>query len=201
MGTEPGPKKDLQKEDAWFDEAMERGRPRALVEAMAGGPVRSASAGYFDKPLEEHKFAEIAPHVDGLGKMDGATVWIALDRVTRENGALFYVNGSHRMNLTPEFIAATNVDSEGAFCAEVNPGDAIVHTSRTIHFSRQAQTADPRRAMNFFYWTGVSKSDVALPYVDRKHMEEKKKLGHKKDATQDSVFAEGSQAWKELVAQ
>jgi len=199
--SEPGPKKDLQKEDQWFDDLMERGRPRALVEAMVGGPVQSASAGYFDKPLEEHRFAEVAPHVDGLGKRDGATVWIALDRVTKENGALFYVNGSHLMNLTPESLASTSESSEGAFCAEVNPGDAIVHTARTIHFSRKAQTADPRRAMNFFYWTGLSNSAIALPYVDKQSLEGQKKLAAKKDETQDLGFVEGSPAWKKLVAQ
>jgi hypothetical protein len=160
----PGPQKNMQDRDPWFGEQMERGRPRSTVEALVGGPVQSASAGYFDKPLTEHALAAIAPHVDGLGKNDGATVWIALDRVTKDNGALWYVKGSHLVDHTPESIAAITEDSEGATCAEVNPGDAIVHTARTIHFSRKAQSPDPRRAINFFYWSSQNPERRALPY-------------------------------------
>ena len=97
-------------------------------------------------------------------------VWIPLDHVTNENGAMEYVRGSHRWgkkyapNLlvsqsvfpdspyekTPDIEA--NPDEYDIVSFDVEPGDVIIHHVLTIHGSRGNQSVDKmRRAMSFRY--------------------------------------------------
>lgn len=97
-------------------------------------------------------------------------VWIPLDNVTRENGAMEYVRGSHKWgkkyapNLlvsqstfpdspyekTPDIEA--NPEDYDIISFDVEPGDVIIHHVLTIHGSRGNQSNDKmRRAMSFRY--------------------------------------------------
>lgn len=92
-------------------------------------------------------------HVDGMGKQDGATMWIALDPSDLANGCLCYVKGSHRDVHSATALASFSEDSEGATCIPAQPGDAIIHSSRTVHWSRKSCSSDRRRrAVSYFYW-------------------------------------------------
>merc|ERR1712137_802008 len=95
---------------------------------------------------------EVAAHVDGMGQFDGATIWIALEPSNRDNGCLCYIKGSHRKLYTSSDLKACNEETEGATCVEAQPGDAVIHSARTVHWSRKSQSSDrERRAVSFFY--------------------------------------------------
>jgi ectoine hydroxylase-related dioxygenase (phytanoyl-CoA dioxygenase family) len=98
------------------------------------------------------------------------TFWAPIDSVTRDNGAMGYVPGSHRWDAS--FKANFFVDSRalpgqqgddlpdiaadeaafGVVYCDCEPGDVIVHHVRTVHGSLGNRTADrPRRSIAFRY--------------------------------------------------
>jgi len=97
-------------------------------------------------------------------------VWIPLDNVTYENGAMEYVRGSHKWGkkYAPNLLVSQSVfpdspyektpDIEAApedydiVSFDVEPGDVIIHHVLTVHGSRGNQSANKmRRAMSFRY--------------------------------------------------
>lgn len=98
-----------------------------------------------------------------------AIVWIPLDKVTRENGAMEYVRGSHKWGQTyaPNvFFAQTPFatspyprcpDIEGnreqfdIVSFDVEPGDVLVHHVRTLHGAGGNQSQSMRRAISLRY--------------------------------------------------
>lgn len=156
-----GVRKDLDKVDDWFKEKLERGPHVPVIAAMILEKPVPASASFFDKPIMES--VEIRQHVDGLGKQDGATLWIALDTADRTNGCLCYVRGSHHQKHSEEALHAFNEDAEDAVIVEAQPGDAIIHSARTVHWSRKScSTNCRRRAVSFFYWAS-STANAGIP--------------------------------------
>jgi ectoine hydroxylase-related dioxygenase (phytanoyl-CoA dioxygenase family) len=103
-------------------------------------------------------------HVDGD---QVCTVWIPLDPVDADNGAVRYVRGSHhdrtafRPNLfvTTESLPGTegidvpdHTDDPAVVHFETVPGDVVVHHARTIHGAFANITPDrPRRALSIRY--------------------------------------------------
>jgi ectoine hydroxylase-related dioxygenase (phytanoyl-CoA dioxygenase family) len=88
-----------------------------------------------------------------------ATVWLAVDRSTRENGCMRFVEGSHReRELRPHRpLTGDRESSHTLLCdvdearepialAELSPGDVTVHGERVIHGSGGNRTAGWRRA-------------------------------------------------------
>lgn len=96
------------------------------------------------------------------------TAWVSLDRVTRDGSAMGYVRGSHRWSnlfLPNNFVSQNTFgsgretpqarvplpDIEGnpadfdLVFYEVEPGDVIVHHTRTVHGSGGNRTLDRRR--------------------------------------------------------
>ena len=97
-------------------------------------------------------------------------VWIALDPVTYENGAMEYVRGSHKWGkkYAPNLLVSQSVFPDSPYektpdieaCPEeydiisfdVQPGDVIIHHVLTLHGSRGNQSTDKmRRAVSFRY--------------------------------------------------
>jgi len=87
-----------------------------------------------------------------------ASVMIAVDKATKENGCLQVIKGSHRLGrinhtLTGE-QAGADLDRvnealkklELVYC-EMNPGDAVFFHCNTLHCSDQNQSDNPRWAM------------------------------------------------------
>lgn len=91
----------------------------------------------------------------GMTDKRALTVWTALDRATIDNGAMWYVSGSHRAKLHPHAPASegshvlhTSAFSEstpGAVCIELEAGDAVAWHGRTAHYSRGNITSHTRR--------------------------------------------------------
>ena len=147
--------KSLQDHDAWFDHELKAGRHVELIKALIEDePVPGTAAWFTKRPGSK---AEIGPHQDALGLPPGlnagATIWIALDPADPENGCLHYGQGSHRREHAFGIpISGYDVDDGMAVPATVQPGDAVVHNSLTVHWSGPNPTDRPRGAVSFFYW-------------------------------------------------
>ncbi len=148
----PGVVKNLNRIDPWFEDQLQRGKQAELISALLEDDLEPASAGCFERIPGET--SGIKPHIDAIGhRRKGATVWIALDRADRENGCLFYVRGTHRQDL-PSVVGLEgfSAESEEAVAVEVEPGDATIHNSRTVHWSEANRSQRPRQAITYFYW-------------------------------------------------
>ena len=154
--------KNLQNEDAWFARQLNHGQHMPLVKALVGDELVPATAAWFDRPGGTDE--RINPHIDGGGRGRGpgvgAIIWIALDRVTPENGCLHYGRGSHLVEYSKDVFNDFDTSSPTAVAAELVPGDAVVHDALTVHWSGVNHSGRPRRAVSFFYWG--AKSHAAL---------------------------------------
>eukprot|EP00939_MAST-03C_sp_MAST-3C-sp1_P005151 g5151.t1 len=91
----------------------------------------------------------------GIEDKRAITMWTALDDTIADNGAMWYVAGSHRGELRDHRPAGANshilmcdgVDEStpGATCVELRAGDAVLWTGRTLHYSRGNSTEKSRR--------------------------------------------------------
>ena len=154
----PGVVKNLNRLDPWFEERLERGKQAALISALLEDDLEPATAAWFERIPGET--SGIRPHVDAIGdRRRGATMWIALDRADRENGCLFYAKGTHRQDFpTVVGLEGFSAESEGAVPVEIEPGDAAIHSSRTVHWSDANRSERPRQAITYFYWAASCES-------------------------------------------
>jgi len=104
---------------------------------------------------------------------DMLTLWIALDPVTVENGAVYFVKGSHQGGMLPTKLSGVTGNSIGLaeppplaksqqFCATLEPGDATVHHCQIIHHSDPNQTDQPRLGLLLVYRGSHTKTDPQL---------------------------------------
>lgn len=90
--------------------------------------------------------------------------WIALDRATRDNGAMQFIPGSH---LTPVWhgpsatnaLTEANVDESRAVCVEIPAGACIFHHCQTLHYTQPNTTDRDRRAFIIHYMTPGTRSE------------------------------------------
>jgi ectoine hydroxylase-related dioxygenase (phytanoyl-CoA dioxygenase family) len=85
--------------------------------------------------------------------------WIPLQEATEENGCLWFVPGSHRLDVaTHQSIGGDSrihglemkegaIDVSQAVACPLLPGGATVHTNRTLHYAGPNRTGIPRRAL------------------------------------------------------
>lgn len=152
----------LHKHDPWFDSFLRTGPHLALLEHLLGEKVRPQAIEWFDKlPYD----TQATPaHQDGFYWCQKPNVacglWIALDPVDRENGCLWYARGSHRLGVLPHAGSGVLGFSQGlqnfdpkaveGVPIELAPGDAVVHSSATIHWTGVNRTPRHRRAVAAF---------------------------------------------------
>ena len=147
--------KGLQVHDAWFDHELRAGRHVPLIKALIEDePVPGTAAWFTKRPGSK---AEIRPHQDALGLPQGlgagATIWIALDPADPGNGCLHYGQGSHKQKHAHGIpIPGYDVNDGRARPARVQPGDAVIHNSLTVHWSGPNPSVRPRGAVSYFYW-------------------------------------------------
>ncbi|MGI9272599.1 MAG: phytanoyl-CoA dioxygenase family protein [Woeseiaceae bacterium] len=155
MGKYRNVLKSLHRHDKWFDQQLENGRHVPMLRHLLGGDIYGQSAAWFDRP--EGESIGIGPHVDALGRNefpgDGITIWYALDPVRISNGCLHYLRGSHKQEY-PDVIPIPGIDadSEDAIAVELDPGDVVIHSSLTVHWSGGNSSGRPRRAVSYFYF-------------------------------------------------
>jgi ectoine hydroxylase-related dioxygenase (phytanoyl-CoA dioxygenase family) len=82
-----------------------------------------------------------------------ATCWIALDDVFKENGCMWFVPGSHRLEIRKHIQTGQKgalqceANEEEAIAIPLTAGDGTFHDGRTIHYSRGNDTPSRRRAL------------------------------------------------------
>lgn len=147
--------------DAYFERYRRHPRWNRLAERLLGEAVEAAEPEWFNKPPGgEHS---TPPHQDNfyfcLKPPNVVTLWLALDPVDEENGALRYVAGSHRRGMRPHgptqvigFSQAIEDYGLGDEAAEhavtLEPGDLVAHHGETIH--RAEANRSPQRQRRAF---------------------------------------------------
>lgn len=82
-----------------------------------------------------------------------ATCWIALDEVFKENGCMWFVPGSHKLEIRKHTQTGLKgalqceAKEEEATAVKLKAGDFTFHDGRTIHYSSGNETSFHRRAL------------------------------------------------------
>lgn len=93
---------------------------------------------------------------------DMLTLWVAIDPVTTENGAVYFIKGSHTSGLLATKPSGVTGNSIGLkeqptvpkseqFCATLDSGDATIHHCEVIHHSDPNHTDQPRLGLLFVF--------------------------------------------------
>ncbi len=134
-----------------------------LVSTLIHGEATLMHAETFNKPAGVG--SAVPCHQDNgyfnLAPPDVLTVWIALDAATVENGAMYYLPGSHHKLLPHKasgvkgnslgLIDPPDPDPSREFCGTLEPGDALIHHCQLIHRSEPNRSNRPRAALLFVY--------------------------------------------------
>lgn len=134
-----------------------------LVEPITGPNIGLWSSHFISKPPFSGKATpwheDSAYWAGRISTMENVvTVWLALDRVDEENGAMKVVPGTHRAggqseyeavdgeeNIFVEQIRTDLVDERQAVAFELEPNQCSLHDSRIVH-GAPANTSSRRRA-------------------------------------------------------
>ena len=105
---------------------------------------------------------EVPWHQDFMDRKDEPTkyvIWVALDDVTVENGALKFIPGSHKNGFLPWFkvkgethhtrLKLDGVDLDSYEHGIMNAGDVLIFHHLVIHGSDRVSVNQPRRAYRF----------------------------------------------------
>lgn len=84
------------------------------------------------------------------------SAWIPLQEATIENGCMWFIPGSHRMEVVPHHsighdprvhgLEAEDIDTSTAVACPIPAGGATFHYSRTLHYTGPNLSDGPRRA-------------------------------------------------------
>lgn len=101
------------------------------------------------------------------------TLWVAIDKVTVENGAVYFIKGSHKLGMLQTKPSGVSGNSIGLsepikihksdqFCATLNSGDATIHHCEIIHHSEPNRTVNSRLGLLFVYRDANTEYDLKL---------------------------------------
>ena len=100
--------------------------------------------------------------------------WVAVDPATRENGGLFAVPGSHRLDVLCPEAADLSLSFAGEFVpvpdglaetpVDLAPGDVFFFGGSVIHGSQPNRTSDRFRRSFICHYVGVSSKAVSRYY-------------------------------------
>ena len=94
----------------------------------------------------------------------GLTIWIALDKVDKKNGSLYYFKKSHKLGLlshepsyipgSSQTVSKTNLKKLKKYkkvFTKLNVGDAILHSSLVVHGSNKNLSKNNRMGFTLRY--------------------------------------------------
>jgi len=95
---------------------------------------------------------------------EALSVWIPLQEATVANGCMHFIPGSHRQEVLPHHAinhdprihgleVDTPVDMAKAVACPLPPGGATFHLARTLHYTGENRTDQPRRAYILMFGT------------------------------------------------
>lgn len=121
------------------------------------GTKLNMKSGEFGSPVHWHQDWAFYPHTND----DVLAVGVAIDDMTRENGCLLAIPGSHRgpildHNQDGAFVGAITepIDTADAEPIEVAAGGISIHHVRTLHGSLPNTSEAPRRLLLLMYCAG-----------------------------------------------
>ena len=97
---------------------------------------------------------------------NSTTMWLALTKVTKDKGSLYFYPGSHKWNAHEYVDIFKNPHEPAALkgkksvSVELEPGDATFHSGLTYHGANQNKTDDMREAMTVIYIRDGSRFDA-----------------------------------------
>lgn len=160
--------------DTYFHDLLHKGVFRQVAEELLGEPSVPKNLQYISKPPQHNQ--PTPAHQDGfyfmLEPCAAVTLWLALDEVDDENGAVRYVPGSHESGMRPHgktgtlgfsqgITNYTTRDWESERSISVQAGDLIAHHALTIHRADRNKSADrARRALAFIYYSTTATEDA-----------------------------------------
>ena len=152
----------LNKHDAWFQNFMQNGKHVAIQEHLMRDKCDPQGLEWFNKlPYDTSATPAHQDCFYWCRKPNIASgIWIAIDEVEIANGCLWYARGSHRDGIKPHGSSGVLGFSQGLLGfdpskvdgvpIELQPGDAVAHSSATIHWSGVNSTNRTRRAVATF---------------------------------------------------
>jgi phytanoyl-CoA hydroxylase len=158
--------------DPFFSQLLDNPRIVGLAAALLKNKVVSKNVNFLNKPAGSGK--PTPPHQDGfyysLTPNEALTIWIPLDDVDHENGALHYVKGSHKRGMlshTASNVLGFSQRLPGVNTAEIGEevtcqakrGDCLIHHSLTIHSADGNRSKRTRRALALVYYAERAKVD------------------------------------------
>jgi phytanoyl-CoA hydroxylase len=150
----------MQKYDAFFDALSRRPAILDLVSALIQGDPVLMAVESFHKPARVG--SGVPWHQDNayfcLAPPDALTMWVAVDEVTMENGAVRYLPGTHLGPLRLHCASGVKgnsmrLDGEPGHAesdevpALMKPGDVAFHHCQTLHASHPNQSDHSRRGL------------------------------------------------------
>ena len=147
-------------------------RMQGLMEALLGEEATSNTIELFIKPPKVG--TPTPPHQDNfyfcLRPNSAATLWLALDDMDEENGALGYVAGSHKFGVLPHAPSQVLGFSQGLEATELSTygkevtcrmkrGDLLAHHCDIIHYAGGNRTDRLRRALAVVFRGKSAKRD------------------------------------------
>lgn len=154
----------LNEHNAYFRKLAEQPEITELVAKLVNGEPVLSGVETFSKPARIGSGVPL--HQDNAyfcqTPPDMLTVWVAIDRVTVENGAVYFIKGSHKQGILPTKPSGVTGNSIGLaeadetpkseqFCATLEPGDATIHHCEVIHHSDPNHTDQSRVGLLFVY--------------------------------------------------
>ena len=149
-----------------------------LVSQLVGGEAELCCVETFNKPAKVG--SGVPSHQDNayfcLTPPDVLTLWVAIDPVTIENGAVHFIKGSHKAGMLPTkpsgvlgnsvgLVDPPSVPKTDQFCATLDPGDATIHHCQTIHESDPNGSDRSRLGLLFVYRGKHTKTDDHLKAI------------------------------------
>ena len=157
--------KGMNVHDDWHRNYLEHGRHIPPMKYLIEDDLAPDNVTWLQRPKGVHR---TMPHFDAIGSYrsplpgiySGISLWIALDRIDLNNGCLHYERGSHKRD-KPFVYPLPHYDEQNthAVPVEVEPGDAVMHTALTVHWTFDPIEYRDRNAMVFVYWGASSAVD------------------------------------------
>jgi ectoine hydroxylase-related dioxygenase (phytanoyl-CoA dioxygenase family) len=147
----------MEEHDAWFAQLLGQIADLPMMKQLLNGEVEKVGIETFNKPALVG--SAVPPHQDNAyfcrKPGDVMTVWVAIDPVTKANGPVNYVCGSHKAGVRPHKPSGVMGNSMGLvepvdpsdpniITPLLEPGDAMIHHCETIHYSEPNTSAFSR---------------------------------------------------------
>jgi ectoine hydroxylase-related dioxygenase (phytanoyl-CoA dioxygenase family) len=165
----------LEKHNEYFKELGQRREITDLIAMLVQGEPVLTGVETFSKPARIG--SGVPYHQDNAyfcqTPPDMLTVWVAIDSVTVENGAIYFIKGSHKSGTLPTKPSGVTGNSIGLatgpdmpksdqFCATLSPGDATIHHCEVIHHSEPNHSEQSRLGLLFVYRGTHTQTDAVL---------------------------------------